>query len=100
MGDVAHLRLPVLSGDVALQPTSFWQLFRVSVERIAHAGDLAMLHSVRSGKMLSAGPVSPVFGTFTPLTNIGPVFNPSGIEVACSHIHRSAISDKRDSGSG
>lgn len=41
------IRLPVLAGDITLQPAPFRKLGSVGIERVAHAGDFAVLHAVR-----------------------------------------------------
>src|SRR5258707_9203401 len=41
--------------DTAWQPTPLRKLCSVSIERIAHAGDLAVLHAVRRGEYIETG---------------------------------------------
>jgi hypothetical protein len=53
--DLADLRLPVLSVDVALDPSPFRQLGREGIQRVTHAGDLAVLHAVGGGKDIQRG---------------------------------------------
>ena len=65
------------------------------VDRIPHAGDLAVLHAVHGGNRCRDCPASPVPGIFSPWTMTGPIFNPFGMTVAFSIIHCRAMSERR-----
>ena len=52
---LADLRFPVLGGDKAPQPAPLRKLGGVGIQRIPHAGDLAVLHAVGGREDVESG---------------------------------------------
>lgn len=50
--DLPDFKVPVLGADESLQPRPFWQAGSVTIQGVAHAGNLAMLHTVGPRKQV------------------------------------------------
>ena len=74
--------------------------FGVGVERVPHAGNLTVLNAVRSRENVEGGTCFSGIQHLHAIDKNRARLQPSGTEVASSHIHRNAMSERRDSGSG